>query len=238
MKSLSIIVPCFNEYVRLYKNLPTIIEYCDAHLKDYELIFVNDGSKDSTLRLLQFYKPYNARVKIITYTQNHGKGYAVRQGLKAATKELVLFMDADLATDLSCINDAINYAKKIELVHKDFILVGNRELPDSKIVASPMRKFIGRTFNGLQYLILGINVSDTQCGFKLMSKSVIPKIVEDLRIDGWAFDVELLYLCKRNNVEIDCLPVIWHDVAGSKVHPLKDSFKMFNELIRIKRIHG
>lgn len=233
MKSVSIIVPCFNEYSRLTENLPKILRYCDTYIKDYELIFVNDGSTDKTLELLESYGPL---IKVITYVQNRGKGYAVRRGLRSANKELVLFMDADLATELKCINEAILRAEQIP--DKRFILIGNRELPDSHIIASPIRKFIGRTFNGLQYLILGINVSDTQCGFKVCTKNVIPLVVNDMQIDGWAFDVELLYLCKKRDVLIECIPVIWHDVAGSKVHPMKDSFKMFRELVRIKRIHG
>lgn len=233
MKSLSIIIPCFNEYRRLYRNLPTITEYCDT-LKDFELIFVDDGSTDNTLRLLQFYKPYARNMHIITYDKNMGKGYAVRQGLKAATKELVLFMDADLATDLSCIDKVMKMSKSMK---KDFMIIGNREDKKSVIEASYFRKFIGRTFVLLQRVILGMNYPDTQCGFKLMSKSVIPKIVEDLQIDRWAFDVEMLYLCKQNRIPVKSVPVIWHDVAGSKVHPVRDSWRMFTELIRIRRIH-
>lgn len=234
MKSLSIIIPCFNEYRRLYRNLPIIAEYSDR-LKDYEIIFVNDGSTDNTLRLLQFYKSYCKNMHIITYDQNRGKGYAVRQGLKAATKDLVLFMDADLATDLSTIEKAMKTSK---IMPKDFMIIGNREDPKSVITASIFRKIIGRTFVLLQRIILGMNYADTQCGFKLMSKSIIPKIVEDLQIDRWAFDVEMLYLCKQNRIKVKPIPVIWHDVAGSKVHPIRDSWKMFTELIRIRRIHG
>lgn len=233
MKSLSIIIPCFNEYRRLYRNLPTITEYCDT-LKDFELIFVDDGSTDNTLRLLQFYKPYARNMHIITYDKNMGKGYAVRQGLKAATKELVLFMDADLATELSCIDKVMKMSKSMK---KDFMIIGNREDKKSVIEASYFRKFIGRTFVLLQRVILGMSYPDTQCGFKLMSKSVIPKIVEDLQIDRWAFDVEMLYLCKQNRIPVKSVPVIWHDVAGSKVHPVRDSWRMFTELIRIRRIH-
>lgn len=234
MKSLSIIIPCFNEYRRLYKNLPIITEYCDT-LKDFELIFVDDGSTDHTLRLLQFYKPYARNMHIITYDKNMGKGYAVRQGLKAATKDVVLFMDADLATDLSGIDKAMKMSKSMK---KDFMIIGNREDKKSVIEASYFRKFIGRTFVLLQRMILGMNYPDTQCGFKLMSKSVIPTIVEDLQIDRWAFDVEMLYLCKQNRISVKSMPVIWHDVAGSKVHPYRDSWKMFIELLRIRRIHG
>ena len=234
MKSLSIIIPCFNEYSRLYKNLPIIAEYCDT-LKDYELIFVDDGSTDNTLRLLQFFKPYCKNMHIITYDKNGGKGYAVRQGLKVATKDIILFMDADLATDLSCIDKAMKMSKTIK---KDFVIIGNREDKKSKVKASIFRKIIGRSFIILEQIILKMNYADTQCGFKLMSKNVIPKIVEDLQIDRWAFDVEILYLCKQNRIPVKSMPVIWHDVAGSKVHPVKDSWKMFIELIRIKRIHG
>jgi dolichyl-phosphate beta-glucosyltransferase len=232
MKSLSIIIPCFNEYSRLYKNLPIIAEYCDT-LKDYELIFVDDGSTDNTLRLLQFFKPYAKNMHIITYTDNKGKGYAVRQGLKAATKDLVLFMDADLATDISCIAKVLKMSK----TNKECVIIGNREDKKSKLKASPFRKFIGRTFVILQRIILRMNYPDTQCGFKLMSKSVIPKIVEDLQIDRWAFDVEILYLCKQNKIPVKSMPIIWTDVAGSKVHPIRDSWRMFTELIRIRRIH-
>jgi len=233
MKSLSIIIPCFNEYARLYKNLPIISEYCDR-FKDIEIIFVNDGSTDNTLKLLNFYIKYNKTMKIISYEQNKGKGYAVRTGIKAATKDLILFMDADLATDLSCIEKAITKAKYMK---KDFMLIGNREDKKSKVEASIFRTFIGRIFVILQRIILGMNYPDTQCGFKLMSKSVVKQISDDLQVDRWAFDVEMLYVCKQYHITVKSMPVIWHDVAGSKVHPMKDSYKMFLELLRIKRIH-
>jgi dolichyl-phosphate beta-glucosyltransferase len=167
-----------------------------------------------------------------------GKGYAVRTGLRAATMDLVLFMDADLSTALSCILDALKYARRLDKIYKNYILIGNREVSDSIIIASPMRMIIGRIFNNLQYLILGLRMTDTQCGFKLMPKHIIPRIINKLMIDGWAFDVELLYLCEQNNIFIDCMPVIWHDVVGSKIHPLRDSWRMFIELLRIRIIHG
>lgn len=232
-KSLSIIIPCYNEHDRLTRNIPLILEYCDTNLLDYELLFVNDGSTDDTLKILQSIN--HPKIHVRSYTPNRGKGYAVRTGLLAAGKDLALFMDADLATDLSCIKRALDTASWIP--KNDLIIIGNRELPESIIIASPMRKFIGRVFNSLQYIILGIDISDTQCGFKMLTHDAIKTIVPKMRIDRWAFDVELLYLAQKYGILIEHIPVVWHDVAGSKVHPMTDSIKMFNELWRIRRMH-
>ena len=237
MKSLSIIIPCFNEYNRLSTNLPIIFDFCEKYLGEYELIFVNDGSTDDTQELLYEYVGHY-KFKIISYGLNMGKGYAVRMGLKAATKDLVLFMDADLSTALSCILDALKYSKTLDKIYKNYIIIGNREVSDSIVIFSKWRQVIGRIFNNLQYLMLGLRVTDTQCGFKLMPKHIIPRIVDKLMIDGWAFDVELLYVCEQNNIFIDCMPVTWHDVVGSKINPVRDAYRMFIELIKIRIIHG
>jgi dolichyl-phosphate beta-glucosyltransferase len=237
INSLSIIIPCFNEYDRLYKNLPLLVSFCYNNFAgkgiDYEIIFVNDGSTDKTLKLLKSIK--HTHFKIISYDKNMGKGYAVKRGLLASRMDRVLFMDADLATDLSCINTALITSN---CIIKDFILVGNRELPESVVSTTTFRRLMGRMFSLIQYIIVGINVSDTQCGFKLMSKNVAHIIAKDLEINGWAFDIELLYLCKESNIIIESMPVIWVNGEGSKVHPIRDSIRMFKELIRIRRIHG
>lgn len=239
---LSVVVPVYNEERRLLVSFPKILEYLNDNFdRDFELIFVDDGSTDRTLAVLHSACKWCPRIKVISYKYNKGKGYAVRSGLREAKGDYILFMDVDLSTDLNCIKNIVNYAETIVDQYQDFnlklIVIGDRENPQSIVKTSFFRKFIGRFFNRLQSGITGLDINDTQCGFKLMTKNTV-KIFDGAFINGFTFDVELLYLAQKNGVPIYSIPVKWTNYPGSKVHPFRDSYLMFIDLVELRKAYG
>jgi dolichyl-phosphate beta-glucosyltransferase len=234
MKKISIIIPAKDEQKRLPRFLRTVIDYCHQSTHSYEIIVVDDGSKDQTANTtLSFQKEFPS-LKVISLERNHGKGYAVKQGFFAAQGEIVLFLDADGSTG----------PQEIER-HLDWfdagydIVIGSRVLIDGKshVNALAYRKWIGAVFNFLVSHMLIKDIKDTQCGFKMFRASLIPALFGGLNLEGFGFDLEVLYLAQKMNLRIKEVAVNWSHVDGSKVNLLKDSLGMFWNIIQIKNWH-
>jgi dolichyl-phosphate beta-glucosyltransferase len=195
---------------------------------DFEVIVVNDGSKDDTLELAKKFLP---EIKIIENPGNKGKGYTVKNGILNANKENILFLDADLATPIEEIEKALKYIDDYPIV------IGSRNLKDSVILtAQPFyRQLMGKTFALLARVIAGIKVKDSQCGFKMMKREAAQKIFPKITINGWCFDVELLFLAQLKNYKIKEIPVRWIDnAATTKIKPFKSSLEMLRDLLKVK----
>lgn len=216
---LSIVVPVYNEEKTIEKALDEIISYT----KNAEIIVVNDGSEDSTVKKVKAYK----QVVLISQPKNMGKGAAVRRGMLEAKGDFILFLDADMSTP-------INQLKQC-LKEKTDVVIGSRALKDSVIsVHQPFyREILGKTFNKLVQLFAVPGIWDTQCGFKLFSKKAAKEIFSRARLNGFSFDVEALYLARRLGFKIREVPVVWIDNPDSTVHPVKDSLRMFRDIFRI-----
>lgn len=213
----SIVIPAYNEERRIGKTLEKIKQH-----GKYEIIVVDDGSKDRTAEIA---KKHGARV--VKNQKNKGKGYSVRRGMLAATHDRVLFTDADLSTPIEELD-------KVLEVDAD-IAIGSRNCTGALRVEDQglMRRSAGRIFNLLTRMITGVKAADTQCGFKLFSKKTIKPIFSQQKLDGFSFDVEILYLAKKLGYKIEEVPVRWHDDKRSTVK-MRDSLKMFFDLIRIR----
>ena len=224
---LSIVVPCYNESKDIAKNSEIIKNYLESIKQDYELILVNDGSKDNTKEVIEAIPG----VKALSYEPNRGKGGAVKYGVENATGDYVLFMDADLSTDLEAIDRFIKIAPNYDMV------IGSRHAKDSVIKKKQpaLRVFIGWCCRQLVNMKFHFKFKDTQCGFKAMRTDVAKKIVEKQVVTNFAFDVEYLYIAKLNNLSIYEMGVIWSDDRGSTVSPLKSSIKFFKDLSFIKK---
>jgi dolichyl-phosphate beta-glucosyltransferase len=225
---ISFVVPCYNEEKRLPQTFILLEKFFQKFKEEYEVIFINDGSSDKTKMVLANFidqKKINAR--LITYTQNHGKGYAVKRGMLDAKGAYALMMDCDLATDLSEINKFVKNKEKAD------ILVGVRT--SSKAHRTGIRKFLGKSFSMLHKVLINLDVTDTQCGFKMFNKSALSLFAKQ-KIERWSFDIEILYLAKRKGMSIKEIPVKWEEKEGSKVKPL-DSIKMFFEVGKIRFMH-
>ena len=224
---LSIVVPCYNESKDIAKNSEIIKNYLESIKQDYELILVNDGSKDNTKEVIEAIPG----VKALSYEPNRGKGGAVKYGIENATGDYVLFMDADLSTDLEAIDRFIKIAPNYDMV------IGSRHAKDSVIKKKQpaLRVFIGWCCRRLVNMKFHFKFKDTQCGFKAMRTDIAKKIVAKQVVNNFAFDVEYLYIAKLNNLSIYEMGVIWADDRGSTVSPLKSSIKFFKDLSFIKK---
>ena len=224
---LSIVVPCYNESKDIAKNSEIIKNYLESIKQDYELILVNDGSKDNTKEVIEAIPG----VKALSYEPNRGKGGAVKYGIENATGDYVLFMDADLSTDLSAIDKFLKLAPNYDMV------IGSRHAKDSVIKKKQpaLRVFIGWCCRRLVNMKFHFKYKDTQCGFKAMRTDIAKKIVAKQVVNNFAFDVEYLYIANLNNLSIYEMGVIWADDRGSTVSPLKSSIKFFKDLSFIKK---
>jgi dolichyl-phosphate beta-glucosyltransferase len=234
MKKISIIIPAKDEEKRLPRFLRTVIDYCRRSTHSYEIIVVDDGSHDQTAgAALSFQKEFPS-LKVISLERNHGKGYAVKQGFFAAQGEIVLFLDADGSTGPQEIERHLNYFEE-----GYDIIIGSRVLSDgeSHVNALVYRRWMGAIFNFLVSRMLIQGIKDTQCGFKMFRASCVPALFGPLHLEGYGFDLEVLYLAQKNNMPIKEIAVNWSHVDGSKVNLFKDSLRMFGNIIQIKNWH-
>jgi dolichyl-phosphate beta-glucosyltransferase len=232
---LSIIIPAYNEAVRLGKTLETVVDYMRRNHPQGEVIVVDDGSSDETAtlarQLLAGRDPL--RTSVISYKSNLGKGRAVRLGLLAARGEVALFSDADLSTPIT---EAPKLFEPI-LNNESDVTFGSRALDRSLIGVhqSWRREQGGRVFNLAVRLATGLPFWDTQCGFKAFNMSVCRPLVEAATVDRFGFDVELLYLAHRAGLRLREVPVRWDHNEGSKISLFSDSLKMLGEVGLIRQ---
>jgi dolichyl-phosphate beta-glucosyltransferase len=231
----SVVIPCFNEAARIGETLRLTLDYLAANAPESELIVVNDGSTDATAAIArERLKSAKIETRLLEDFPNRGKGAAVCSGLLAAQKPLGLFFDADLSTPLE------ETPKVIEPIANGDVDVafGSRAL-DRRLIGihQPWRREqAGRAFNLLVRLATGLPFWDTQCGFKAFRIEVCRPIFEAARVEGFAFDVELLYLAQRAGLRIAEIPVRWNHSEGSKVRFFHDSLGMLREVIAL-RLH-
>jgi dolichyl-phosphate beta-glucosyltransferase len=229
----SIVIPCFNEADRIGGTALATIDYLTANSPESELVIVNDGSTDATSSIAKsVLAEARVQTRLLENFPNRGKGAAVRTGLLAATKPIGLFFDADLSTPLS------ETPKVIEPIASGDVdlAFGSRAL-DRKLIGvhQPWRREqAGRVFNVVVRLATGMPFWDTQCGFKAFRLDVCRPILEKARINGFAFDVELLFLAYRAGVRLREVPVRWNHAEGSKVRVIHDSLRMLREVIALR----
>lgn len=230
---ISLVIPCYNESERVPLLVDAIKKFDQKWKGEYEVILVDDGSIDDTLKKLNNINL--ADCQVISLDKNSGKGAALQRGVEAATGTHILTLDADMATAPLELN---NWLRQIpdHTFPDNEILVGSREHPDSDIKGEPTRRLMGIVFNFIIQLFTSLNQKDTQCGFKLYPADIAKKLFAGLRVKGWAHDVELLYKADLQNIPIRSMPVTWQDVAGTKISPLRDSFKMFFQALFISFI--
>ena len=233
LPAYSIVIPCFNEEGRVRETLRVTIEYLAANAPESELIVVNDGSTDATgIIARKILSETRIATRLLENFPNRGKGAAVRTGLLAAREPIGLFSDADLSTPIE------ETPKLIEPIANGEVDIafGSRALDRSLIgIHQPWwREQGGRVFNLLVRLATGLPFWDTQCGFKAFRLDVCRPILELARINGFAFDVELLFLAHRRGLRIREIPVRWNHAEGSKVSFFRDSLRMLREVITLR----
>ena len=233
LPAFSVIIPAFNEASRIGETLRLTLDYLRNVSPESELIVVNDGSTDATSPIVrEVLETAKIETRLLENFPNRGKGAAVRAGLLAAQKPIALFFDADLSTPLEETPKVIEPIADGEID----IAFGSRAL-DRRLIGHRQpwrREQAGRVFNLLVRLATGLPFWDTQCGFKAFRIDVCRPIFEAARIDGFAFDVELLYLARRAGLRIREIPVRWNHSAGSKVRFFQDSLRMLLEVFVLR----
>jgi dolichyl-phosphate beta-glucosyltransferase len=225
------VIPAYNEESRIVPTLEKVHAYCAGRFKRSEIIVVDDGSKDNTASLVKNLGIRLNKIKLIHYPQNAGKGHAVRKGVLSSIGNLLLICDADLSTPIE------ELEKLITFIHCDYdIAIGSRGLSESNILQrqSWYREAMGKTFNVFVRMFAIRGIKDTQCGFKLLRGDVARALFSTSRIDGFSFDVEVLYLAKKAGYMIKEVPVRWINSPFSRVVLMSDPMKMFLELLLIR----
>lgn len=230
-KRISIIIPCFNEGKTIRQNIQKINCYLKKHVVLYEIIAVNDGSRDNTLAELQKTQK-ELPLQIISYSQNAGKGQAVRDGVLASQYELAMFLDADLAIPIE------ELEKFLTALDQGYDLaIASRFVPGLKVLCPVLwyRKIMERIFRLLRMLILNNwKVQDTQCGFKVFRTTIAKKIFSMSTIKRFAFDAEIIFIAKKFGYAIKELPVVLQNPEKSHVRLFRDPINMFFSLLEIR----
>ena len=227
-RSLSIIIPAYNEAKRLPASLVKVREYLSASQWEFaEVVVVDDGSTDDTVQVAR-----DAGVRVLQNPGNRGKGYSVKHGMLEAKGEWALFTDADLSTPIG----EVEKLWSAVVDEPAQVAVGSRAVDRSLVgVHQPwLREAVGRVFNAAMRLVTGLPFKDTQCGFKLFQTSAGREVFSRQQLDGFGFDVEVLFIAKQLGFRSLEVPVRWDNVEGTKVSLLL-GFAAFLDLLKVRR---
>jgi dolichyl-phosphate beta-glucosyltransferase len=200
-----------------------------AATEKVEVLLVDDGSTDDSVGVATMHLRGMRWGRVLSLPHNLGKGAAVRAGVLEASAPVIVYMDADLAADMD------GLGRLLAALDSADIAVGSRAVADSEVIDSTTsRAMMGRTWNAMVRLATGLSLHDTQCGFKAFHAPVARMLFGDARINGFAFDVEILVLAQRRGIRIAEVPVRWRAVDGTSVRPFLDPLVMTRDLARIK----
>ena len=222
--SLSLIVPVFNQQGKVAYSLEKIKQVVELAFSKYELIVVNDGSTDNTLAILKDIALTDEHIRVISYTPNRGKGYAVKQGVLDSHGDAVMFLDGDLDISPDSVKD---YVERLRI--SDLVIASKRH-PKSSVTIPRSRAFLSRVFNLLIRVATGIPQKDTQAGFKVGNGDIMRAIFRNMRINRYAFDVELFTISSIMHLKVQEMPVI---MKIDRKFNIREIIKMFVDVIRI-----
>jgi dolichyl-phosphate beta-glucosyltransferase len=228
---ISIVIPCFNEERRIGASLETMLVFLKGSALEWEIVAVDDGSRDATSEAVRRIAGDDSRVRLVRHESNRGKGEAVRSGFRVSRGEWVLFSDADLATPID------ELGAFLEAGNAGYDLVIASRVARGARILTPQpwrRRLSGAVFRGLVRALGLSSFRDTQCGFKLMRRDRLGPVLDAVAVEGFAFDVELLARAERAGLRIVELPVRWRDVAGSKLRLYPDALRMARDLLLMR----
>ena len=227
----SLCIPMYNETSIITETARTLSAYMESHFEDYEIIFSDDGSTDGSMDAVNALKLKNVRA--IGYTPNAGKGKAVREAVLAATGDLILFTDADLAFGTDVIAGIFTQMEQDPAAD---MLIGSRAIhPEGYAGYTFIRKLTSKVYLGVLKLFGGIKVSDSQCGCKAFRATAGKEVFSSCMTDGFAFDLEVILRMQNRGAKILEYPIKIVNHRESKVNVIKDTFRMLRDLRRIKK---
>lgn len=227
---LSIVIPLYNEEACLEKNVSSIVHYINLMPVSAEIVLVNDGSRDNTDGIGYRLAKENPCIRMESYTENRGKGYAVKTGMLAARGRFRIFMDADLAVPIEFTGICLEKLKSGAAV-----VIGSRHLPGScfKVPEGSLRTLLGKVYRKLTLRCFGLNATDITCGLKGFSKKAAIDVFSRSVIQRWGYDAEILFLTRKLDYRIAEIPVEWYHSFHSAVNVGRDSVGTFVEMIQI-----
>jgi dolichyl-phosphate beta-glucosyltransferase len=227
---LSIVIPAYNEELRLPATLSSIAAYTRSSKRKIEVIVVDDGSRDKTVAVAEQFRGEIPSLRVVSNGENRGKGHSVRHGMQEARGEIVLFTDADLSAPIEEVE------KLLPAMKTNDVAIGSRAMDRSQITVheSPFREFAGIIFNKIVRLILWLPFVDTQCGFKAFRREACKIIFQQQTIERFGFDPELLYLARHHGLRSVEISVRWGHSPATKVSMMRDSLMMFVDVFAIR----
>ncbi len=229
---LSVVIPAFNEEPRISNTLSQVVEYLTAQDYGWEVVVADDGSQDQTAQLVDQVTVDHPNVRVLRL-QHRGKGWAVKNGMLAAQGEYRLLCDADLSVPIAQVERLLP-----PLGPGSDVVLGSREAPGAARFGEPARRHLmGRAFNLLVSRLAVPGLSDTQCGFKCFRGEAAENLFQRQTMNGFAFDVELLYLARKHGLSFVEVGVDWYYRPQSKVRPMRDSLAMTLDLLKIRWRH-
>jgi dolichyl-phosphate beta-glucosyltransferase len=226
---LSIVIPAYNEAARIAATLVELSDYLRAQPWTWEIRVVDDGSSDGTCEAVRVFSNRDGRVRLQP-EPHRGKGGAVRAGLLAATAEYRFVCDADLSMP---VHELARFMPPALGAHE--VAIGTREGAGARRINEPWyRHMAGRLFNTLVRWTMVPGIQDTQCGFKMFTAGAVEAIFPHVTVDGWAFDIEVLYIARLRGLRVREIPIEWHYRTDSRLRMWRDGVGMMRELLRIR----
>jgi dolichyl-phosphate beta-glucosyltransferase len=228
---ISVVIPAYNEAARLGPSLSRALAYLARRGRPFEILVVDDGSADATAEVAA--AAGDERVRVLRHAVNRGKGAAIRTGVLASRADRVLLSDADFSTPIEEIEKLEPRLAEASLV------LGSRAVQGAQIERHQpfYRELMGKVFNRLIRLLGVHGLRDTQCGFKLVDGVVARRLCADMTVDGFAYDVELVWLARQRGYRVVEVGVVWADSPDSRVSPIRSSLAMFRDVIKIRLRH-
>jgi dolichyl-phosphate beta-glucosyltransferase len=226
---LSLVIPAYNEESRLPATLRSVSDALEAYGEPYEVLVVVNGSTDRTADVVKAAAKRDSNIKLIV-TPLAGKGRAVKIGITESSGDRIVFADADLSTP---IEEVIGLTEKLDERHQ--VVIASREGAGARRVGEPyIRHLMGRVFNLLVQMLAVRGIQDTQCGFKAFTRQCADDVFKRQQITGFGFDVEVLYVARKLGYGIHEVPVTWAYAASSRVDPLRDTIRMFRDVLAVR----
>jgi glycosyltransferase involved in cell wall biosynthesis len=227
---LSIVIPAYNEEKRLPESLAQVNRFVTAQSYPIEVIIINNNSRDGTLPIAQDFAASHAYARVLNEPRQ-GKGAAVRTGMLNGTGEYLFICDADLSMPV----DEVNKFLPPAVDHYD-VAIASREAKGARRVGEPQyRHLMGRVFNLIVRVLAIPNIQDTQCGFKVFRREAARDVFALQTIDGWGFDVEVLFIALKHKYTLIEVPITWYYKPQTKINPVRDSINMIFEVLKVRR---